>query len=90
MPLSDTACKNAHKNLKAITGNAFALIDEKGLYILFKPNFTGRSKWWWLKKRFNGKDCLMSLGVYTDASLQQAKERRDNFRKQIAEGINPS
>jgi integrase len=90
MPLSDTACKNAHKNAKAATGKAFTLFDEKGLHLLVKPNSTGWSKWWRLKYRFNGKDCLMSLGVYPDTSLQQARERRDIFRKQIAEGINPA
>jgi hypothetical protein len=59
MPLSDTACKNAHKNAKAATGKAFTLFDEKGLHLLIKPNTTGWSKWWRLKYRFNGKDCLM-------------------------------
>lgn len=84
MPLSDTACKNAHKNAKALTGKAFTLFDDKGLHLLVKPTSTGWAKWWRLKYRCNGKDGLMSLGVYPDISLQQARERRDTVRKQLA------
>lgn len=87
MSLSDTACKNAHKNAKAAAGKAFTLFDEKGLHLLVKPNATGWSKWWRLKYRFNGKDCLMSLGIYPEISLQQARERRDKFRKRINPAI---
>lgn len=89
MPLSDTACKNAHKNAKALTGKAFTLFDDKGLHLLIKPTTTGWAKWWRLKYRSNGKSGLMSLGVYPDISLQQARERRDAIRKQLAEGIDP-
>ena len=89
MPLSDTACKNAHKNAKALTGKAFTLFDDKGLHLLVKPTSTGWAKWWRLKFRCNGKDGLMSLGVYPDITLQQARERRDTVRKQLAEGIDP-
>lgn len=31
MPLSDSACKNAHKHAKAATGKAFTLFDDKGV-----------------------------------------------------------
>ncbi|MFZ2449167.1 MAG: Arm DNA-binding domain-containing protein [Methylovulum miyakonense] len=90
MPLSDTACKNAHKHVKAATGKAFTLFDDKGLHLLVKPLKDSWAKWWRLKYRFNGKDCLLSLGTYPEISLQQAREQRDGIRKQIAGGINPS
>lgn len=90
MPLSDTACKNAHKHAKAATGKAFTLFDDKGLHLLVKPLKDSWAKWWRLKYRFNGKNCLLSLGTYPEISLQQAREQRDIIRKQIANGIDPS
>ena len=89
MPLSDTQCKNAHKHAKAATGKAFTLFDDKGLHLLIKPLKNDFAKWWRLKYRFAGKDCLLSLGTYPEISLSQAREQRDIIRKQIAEGINP-
>ncbi|MDP2903612.1 MAG: integrase arm-type DNA-binding domain-containing protein [Methylovulum sp.] len=90
MPLSDTACKNAHKHAKATTGKAFTMFDDKGLHLLIKPLKDSWAEWWRLKYRFNGKDGLMSLGTYPEISLQQAREERDRIRKLIASGINPS
>jgi len=90
MSLSDTACKNAHKHAKAATGKAFTLFDDKGLHLLIKPLKDSWAKWWRLKYRFNGKDGLLSLGTYPEIGLQQAREKRDDIRKQIADGINPS
>ena len=90
MPLSDTACKNAHKHAKAAIGKAFTLFDDKGLHLLIKPLKDSWAKWWRLKYRFDGKDCLLSLGTYPEISLQQAREQRDIIRKQIAGGVNPS
>lgn len=89
MPLSDTACKNAHKHAKTATGKAFTLFDDKGLHLLVKPLKNGWAKWWRLKYRFDGKSCLMSLGTYPEISLQQARGRRDDIRKLISSGINP-
>jgi integrase len=90
MPLSDTACKNAHKHAKTATGKAFTLFDDKGLHLLVKPLKDGWAKWWRLKYRFDGRGCLMSLGTYPETGLQQARGQRDVIRKQIAGGINPS
>jgi len=90
MLLTDTACKNAHKNEKAKLQKAFKLYDEKGLYLQLKPKANGWSKWWHFKYQFNGKPCLMSLGTYPEISLLQARGQRDKARTQIAGGINPS
>jgi integrase len=89
MPLSDTACKNAHKNEKAGSGKPFKLSDEKGLFLLVKPQADGWGKWWRFKYRFEGKEKLLSLGTYPETSLAQAREKRDEARKQIAAGIDP-
>ena len=89
MPLSDTACKNAHKNDKASAGKPFKLADEKGLYLLLKPQADGWGKWWRFKYRFGGKEKGLSFGTYPDTSLLQAREKRDVARKQLADGIDP-
>jgi integrase len=89
MPLSDTACKNAHKNTKASLGKPFKLPDEKGLYLLVKPQVDGWGKWWRFKYRFGGKEKSLSFGTYPDTGLQQAREKRDDAKKLLANGIDP-
>lgn len=62
------------------------LADEKGLFLLVTPK---GGKWWRLKYRFGGKEKLLSLGVYDDVSLKSARDRRDEARRLLAEGIDP-
>jgi integrase len=87
--LSDTACKNSHKHEKISAGKPFKLTDEKGLYLLLKPQADGWSKWWRFKYRFDGKEKGLSFGTYPDTGLLQAREKRDTARKQLADGIDP-
>src|SRR4029077_2869414 len=47
-------------------------------------------KWWRLKYRFDGREKRLSLGVYPDVSLKDARDRRDASRKLLADGIDPS
>lgn len=82
MPLSDTTIRNAKPGIKPAK-----LFDERGLFLLVTP--TG-GKWWRLKYRFEGKEKLLSLGTYPDVSLKDARGRRDDARKQLADGIDPS
>jgi len=82
MPLTDTAVRNAKPGEKPIK-----LFDERGLYLEISP--TG-GKWWRLKYRFNGKEKRLSLGVYPDVSLKDARTRRDAARKLVADGTDPS
>jgi integrase len=83
MPLTDTAIRNAKAE-----GKPRKLADEKGLFLLVTPKESG-GKWWRLKYRFGGKEKLLSLGVYPDVSLKAARERRDEARRLLAEGIDP-
>jgi len=82
MALTDTAIRNAKP-----AENAYALTDERGLSIQIQPN---GGKWWRLRYRIDGKGKMLSLGIYPDVTLKDARERRDEARKLIADGIDPS
>jgi integrase len=82
MSLTDTAVRKAKPSEKAIK-----LFDDRGLYLLISPS---GGKWWRLKYRFDGKERKIALGVYPDVSLKDARERRDEARKLLANGIDPS
>ena len=80
--LTDVAIKNAKPGSKP-----WRLSAGKGLVLLVLPNGT-RS--WRFRYRFNGKANMMSLGNYPDLSLAKAIEKRDDLRKMIVAGIDPS
>jgi integrase len=82
MSLTNAAIINAKPSNKAIR-----LFDGGGLYLEVAPS---GGKWWRLKYRYNGKEKRLSLGVYPDVSLKDARQRRDNARKLLAEDIDPS
>jgi len=65
----------------------YKLTDSHGLYLLVKP--TG-SKRWYLKYRFEGKESRVALGAYPLVSLAKAREKRDEIRLLLAEGISPN
>lgn len=82
MSLTDTAIRNARP-----AGKAVKLFDERGLYLEVSPS---GGKWWRLKYRFDGKEKRLSLGVYPDIGLKDARSRRDEARKLVSNGIDPS
>jgi integrase len=82
MPSTHTTIQNAKPE-----GKARRLSDGRGLYLEVSPK---GGKWWRLKYRFNGKEKRLSLGVYPDVSLKDARERRDASRKLLADGVDPS
>jgi len=82
MPLTDVMIRNAKP-----TAKSFKLYDAGGLYLEISPS---GGKWWRLKYRFNGKENRISLGVYPDVTLSNARERRSEARKKLANGIDPS
>ena len=65
----------------------YVLKDEKGLYLEISP--TG-GKWWRLRYWMNKKENRISLGVYPETSLAEARIRRDEARLKISKGIDPS
>lgn len=82
MPLSSTAVRNAKPGEKARK-----MFDGGGLYVEVAPR---GGKWWRFKYRINGKEKRISLGTYPDVSLKDARERRDEARKLVANNIDPS
>jgi hypothetical protein len=56
------------------------------LFLLVTPS---GGKLWRLKYRYEGKEKLLSLGAYPEISLAEARQRRDEARKQLAHGIDP-
>jgi integrase len=57
------------------------------LFLLVTP---AGGKWWRFRYRFDGKHKLLSMGVYPDITLSDARERREAARKLLANGIDPS
>lgn len=81
MPLTDIAIRSAKPSEKPKK-----LYDGGGLYLEVSPS---GGKWWRLKYRFAGKEKRISLGVYPDISLREARERRDSARRLLANEIDP-
>ena len=82
MRLSTAKIQNSPPQKKTVR-----LFDGRGLYLEIAP--TG-SRWWRFKYRFAGKEKRISLGVYPDVGLKKARDRRDDMRKLVADGIDPS
>ncbi|SCX95990.1 integrase arm-type DNA-binding domain-containing protein [Nitrosospira sp. Nsp13] len=81
MALTNTAIRNTKPAEKPIK-----LTDERGLYLLLKPN---GSRWWRFDYRYGGKRKTLSMGVYPDVSLKDARNRRDEARKLLASDADP-
>ncbi len=82
MGLSDASVRAAKAR-----PSQYKLFDEGGLFVIVRP--TG-GKLWRLKYRHAGKEQQLSIGVFPDVGLKEARQRRDEARKQIAAGLNPS
>lgn len=80
--ITDTAVRNAKPKHKP-----YKLAHERGMYLLVTPL---GGKYWRLDYRFQGKRKTAAMGIYPEISLKQARERRDEARKQLANGIDPT
>ena len=80
--LTDTVIRHAKPQ-----GKPARLFDSGGLYLEVSP---AGGKWWRLKYRFAGKEKRLSLGVYPEVGLKDARRRRDEARKLLADGVDPS
>ena len=81
MALTDTSVRNT--KVKTTTQN---LSDERGLSLLVTPS---GGRLWRFRYRFGDKQKMLGMGQYPDVSLKQARERRDEARRLLANGIDP-
>ncbi len=81
-PLTDTKIRTTKAKDKD-----YKLSDGRGLYLLVSKS---GGKHWKLKYKFEDKEKKLSLGSYPEISLLRARELREHYRSQIANGINPS
>ena len=81
MPLSVKEIDNTKPSDKPMR-----LFDGGGLYLEVAPS---GGKWWRFKYRYGGKEKRLSLGVYPDVSLKQARTKRDEARSLLASGCDP-
>ena len=79
----DTRYRNAKSEGKKIT----KLYDGNGLFLWVYED--GR-KYWRLRYRIHGKEKSISLGVYPDVSLSEAREKAKLERKKVDDHIDPS
>ena len=83
MALTDLKIKTA----KPLTDKDYKLSDSDGLYLLVTK---AGGKLWRLKYRFEGKEKVLSFGAYPEISLQDARAKRDDAKKILANSIDPN
>lgn len=81
MPLTDTAIRNAKPGAKPAR-----MFDGGGMYLEVSP---AGGKLWRMKYRVDGKEKRLSFGAYPEVGLKDAREKRDEARKLLAQGIDP-
>jgi len=82
MTLTDTAIRKAKP-----TDKVQRMFDGGGLYLEIAP---AGGKWWRLKYRHGGKEKRLSFGTYPETSLAGARAKREDARKLLAAGVDPS
>jgi hypothetical protein len=81
MGLTSFTVENAKPEEKS-----YKLSDGDGLH----PLVTSSSKLWRFRYRFAGKENMLALGSFPEVSLASARSKRDEARKLLAEGRDPS
>ena len=82
MPLTDARCRSAQPGSKLQK-----LTDGGGLQLWLQP--TG-AKLWRFAYRFGGKQKLLAIGVYPTIPLARARQVREDARRLLADGLDPS
>ncbi|WP_269533148.1 integrase arm-type DNA-binding domain-containing protein [Chitinimonas sp. BJYL2] len=82
MPLTDIVVRNAKPQAKP-----YRLADGAGMYLEVSP---AGGKLWRLKYRFGGKEKRIAFGAYPEVSIKDARAKREEARKLLAAGIDPS
>lgn len=81
MPLCDVKIRNSKPKERP-----FKVYDAGGLFLYVTPS---GGKLWRMKYQHAGKSKLLSFGAYPNISLSEARGKRDDARRQLADGIDP-
>ena len=82
VPLTDTKVRTVKPTQKPLK-----IFDGLGLFLLITPS---GGKLWKFKYRFEGKEKKLSFGAYPDISPAEARQRREQARSLLANGVDPS
>lgn len=82
MPLTDVEIRKAKPAEKPLK-----LTDGGGLYLILRPN---GAKWWRMDYSFGGKRKTLSMGVYPETTLKEAREKLESAKALIKSGYDPS
>lgn len=82
MALSEFAIRNAKPREKP-----YRLADSEGLHLFVQPH---GSKSWQMRYRFQGKENVLSFGKYPLVTLAEARRKRDEARKLLADDVDPA
>ena len=82
MALTEIQARNAKPD-----DRPYPLAAGKGLRLLVNPN---GSKLWQHRYRFEGKAKMLSYGSYPVVTVKEAGAKRDESRKLLANGVDPS
>ena len=86
MKLTDTKIRTAKPRERP-----YKLFDGGGLYLLVSPQKDGSAgRYWRLKYRVHDKEKVLALGVYPEIGLREAREARDDAKKLLVRGTDPS
>ena len=80
--LTEDAVRDAEPREKT-----YKLFDTGGLFVMVNPD---GSRWWRLKYRYGEKERGISLGVYPLVSLKLARQKRDDAKRMLQDGLDPS
>ena len=80
--LSNAAVKAARPRSRA-----YKMFDERGLFLFVTP---GGLRSWRLKYRIDGREKLLCLGQWPDLQLVDARDRAEEARGLIGQGVDPS
>lgn len=84
--------RNRRLSVKAVEriepgSKPFKVGDGKGLHLLVTPK---GSKLWRFSYRFGGKQKTLSMGAFPEVAPAEARDRRDEARRMLRDGIDPS
>jgi integrase len=86
MPKRITAMSDIQIKKAKPADRQYTLFDGGGLFLLVTPS---GGKLWRMKYRVEGREKLLAFGTYPEITLADARQRREDARRLLANGIDP-